>query len=84
MTQDDVLFGYRLQRFDLAARTTVSHVCRTFEVHRSTYSTPCRRSAELTRRLTKRQCDGSRTRATTRTGSTTSQPDADAVAGAGA
>jgi hypothetical protein len=25
MTQDDVLFGYRLQLFDLAARTTVSH-----------------------------------------------------------
>jgi hypothetical protein len=24
MTQDDVLFGYRLQLFDLAARTTVS------------------------------------------------------------
>src|SRR3954471_24607529 len=37
MTQDDVLFGYRLQLFDLAARTTVSHVCRTFGVHRSTY-----------------------------------------------
>ena len=29
MTQDDVLFGYRLQLFDLAARTTVSHACRT-------------------------------------------------------
>ena len=37
MTQDDVLFGYRLQLFDLAARTTVSHACRTFAVHRSTY-----------------------------------------------
>jgi transposase InsO family protein len=37
MTQDDVLFGYRLQLFDLAARTTVSHACRTFGVHRSTY-----------------------------------------------
>jgi hypothetical protein len=37
MTQDDVLFGYRLQLFDLAARTTVLHVCRTFGVHRSTY-----------------------------------------------
>jgi len=24
MTQDDVLFGYRLQLFDLAARTTVA------------------------------------------------------------
>jgi transposase InsO family protein len=37
MTQDHVLFGYRLQLFDLAARTTVSHACRTFGVHRSTY-----------------------------------------------
>jgi hypothetical protein len=25
MTQDDVLFGYRLPLFDLAQRTTVSH-----------------------------------------------------------
>ena len=25
MTQDDVLFGYRLQVFDLAGRTTVAH-----------------------------------------------------------
>ena len=37
MTQDDVLFGYRLQLFALAARTTVSSPCRTFGVHRSTY-----------------------------------------------
>ena len=37
MTQDDVLFGYRLQLFDLAARTSVAHACRTFGVHRSTY-----------------------------------------------
>ena len=37
MTQDDVLFGYRLQLFDLAARTTVAHACRTFRVHRSTF-----------------------------------------------
>jgi transposase InsO family protein len=37
MTQDDVLFGYRLQLFDLAARTTVAHACRTFGVHRSTF-----------------------------------------------
>src|SRR3954469_8967706 len=37
MTQDDVLFGYRLQLFALAARTSVSHACRTFGVHRSTY-----------------------------------------------
>jgi transposase InsO family protein len=37
MTQDDVLFGYRLQLFALAARTTVAHACRTFGVHRSTY-----------------------------------------------
>lgn len=37
MTQDDVLFSYRLQLFDLAARTTVANACRTFGVHRSTY-----------------------------------------------
>src|SRR5215218_6633552 len=37
MTQDDVLLGYRLQLFALAARTSVSHACRTFGVHRSTY-----------------------------------------------
>jgi transposase len=37
MTQDDVLFGYRLQLLDLAARTTVSNACRVFGVHRSTY-----------------------------------------------
>ena len=37
MTEDDVLFGYRLQLFDLAARTTVSNACRVFGVHRSTY-----------------------------------------------
>jgi transposase InsO family protein len=37
MTQDDVLFGYRLQLFALAGRTSVSHACRIFGVHRSTY-----------------------------------------------
>jgi transposase InsO family protein len=37
MTQDDVLFGYRLQLFALAGRTSVSHACRVFGVHRLTY-----------------------------------------------
>jgi transposase InsO family protein len=37
MTQDDVLFGYRLQLFDLAGRTNVTNACRVFGVHRSTY-----------------------------------------------
>src|SRR2546430_17221336 len=37
MSKDDVLFGYRLQLFDLAGRTTVAHACRTFGIHRSTY-----------------------------------------------
>jgi transposase len=37
MRDDDVLFGYRLQLFDYAARTSVSEACRTFGVHRSTY-----------------------------------------------
>jgi transposase len=37
MSEDDVLFGYRLQLFDYAARTSVSEACRTFGIHRSTY-----------------------------------------------
>src|SRR5213593_1758772 len=37
MTKDDVLFGYRQQLFAEAARSSVSHACRTFGVHRSTY-----------------------------------------------
>jgi transposase len=36
MSEDDVLFGYRLQLLDHAARTSVSEACRTFGVHRST------------------------------------------------
>jgi transposase len=37
MTQDDVLFGYRLQLFALAAEKGVSEACRLMGVHRSTY-----------------------------------------------
>jgi transposase InsO family protein len=37
VSDDDVLFGYRLQLFDLAGRTSVSNACRTFGIHRSTY-----------------------------------------------
>src|SRR5256885_1326543 len=37
MTEDDVLFGSRLQLFAAAARTGVAQACRTFGVHRSTY-----------------------------------------------
>jgi transposase InsO family protein len=37
MSQNDVLFGYRLQLFDLAGRIGVSAACRSFGVHRSTY-----------------------------------------------
>jgi transposase len=37
MSEDDVLFGYRLRLFDLAARTTVTEACRVFGIHRSTY-----------------------------------------------
>lgn len=33
MTQDDVLFSYRLQLFELAGRTTVANACRIFGVH---------------------------------------------------
>ena len=37
MTKDDVLFGYRLQLFSLAAERGVSEACRVMGVHRSTY-----------------------------------------------
>src|ERR671923_175363 len=37
VSQDDVLFGYRVQLFDLAGRVGVAAACRTFGVHRSTY-----------------------------------------------
>ena len=37
MSEDDVLFGYRLRVFDYAARTSVSEACRVFGIHRSTY-----------------------------------------------
>lgn len=37
MTQDDVLFGYRLQLFRLAGEMGVSAACRLMGVHRSTY-----------------------------------------------
>ena len=37
MSKDDVLFGYRLQLFDLAGRIGVSAACRSFGIHRSTY-----------------------------------------------
>jgi transposase InsO family protein len=37
VSEDDVLFGYRLQLVDLAGRIGVAAACRTFGVHRSTY-----------------------------------------------
>jgi transposase len=37
MSEDDVLFGYRLQLVALAGRVGVAAACRTFGVHRSTY-----------------------------------------------
>jgi DNA-binding CsgD family transcriptional regulator len=37
MSEDDVIFGYRLQLFDYAARSSVSEACRVFGIHRSTY-----------------------------------------------
>jgi transposase InsO family protein len=37
VTQDDVLFGYRLQLFRLAGELGVSQACRLMGVHRSTY-----------------------------------------------
>ena len=37
MSEDDVLFGYRLQLVDLAGRIGVAPACRAFGIHRSTY-----------------------------------------------
>ncbi len=37
MSEDDVLFGYRLRVLDYAARTSVSEACRLFGIHRSTF-----------------------------------------------
>jgi hypothetical protein len=37
VTQDDVLFGYRLRLFALAGEVGVSEACRLMGVHRSTY-----------------------------------------------
>jgi transposase InsO family protein len=37
VSEDDVLFGYRLQLVDLVGRVGVTAACRTFGVHRSTY-----------------------------------------------
>src|SRR5205809_629301 len=37
MSEDDVLYGYRLQLVALAGRIGVSAACRSFGVHRSTY-----------------------------------------------
>jgi transposase len=37
MSEDDVLFGYRLQLFDYAGRSSVSEACRVFGIHRSSY-----------------------------------------------
>jgi transposase InsO family protein len=37
MSEDDVLFGYRLRVLDYASRTSVSEACRVFGIHRSTF-----------------------------------------------
>ncbi len=37
MSEDDVLFGYRLRVLDYAGLTSVSEACRVFGVHRSTF-----------------------------------------------
>jgi transposase InsO family protein len=37
MSEDDVLFGYRLRVLDHASRTSVSEACRVFGIHRSTF-----------------------------------------------
>src|SRR5438045_5718612 len=37
MSEDDVLFGYRLRVLEHAGRTSVSEACRVFGIHRSTF-----------------------------------------------
>jgi transposase InsO family protein len=37
VSEDDVLFGYRLRVLDYAGRTSVSEACRVFGIHRSTF-----------------------------------------------
>jgi Helix-turn-helix domain len=37
VSEDDVLFGYRLRVLDYAARTSVAEACRVFGIHRSTF-----------------------------------------------
>jgi len=37
VSEDDVLFGYRLRVLDHASRTSVSEACRVFGIHRSTF-----------------------------------------------
>src|SRR3954463_4151758 len=37
MLDSDVLYGFRLRLFELAAREGVSEACRVFGIHRSTY-----------------------------------------------
>jgi transposase InsO family protein len=37
VSEDDVLFGYRLRVLDYAARASVSEACRVFGIHRSTF-----------------------------------------------
>jgi transposase len=44
MSEDDVLFGYRLRVLDYAGRTSVSEACRVFGIHRSTFSVWKRRA----------------------------------------
>jgi transposase len=44
VSEDDVLFGYRLRVLDYAARMSVSEACRLFGIHRSTFYVWKRRS----------------------------------------
>ena len=37
VSEDDVLFGYRLRVLEYASRTSISEACRLFGIHRSTY-----------------------------------------------
>ena len=60
MSHDDVLFGYRLQLFDLAGRTLVQPACRTFGVHPLQLLPPGRRRSTATLECCARASGGGR------------------------
>src|SRR5262245_54391102 len=58
VTDDDVLFGFRLQLLARAGQTSVSEACRVFGVHRSTYYRWKRQVDRHGLELLRRECAG--------------------------